>query len=399
MNVLILSFYYTPDLCAGSFRTSALVEALYDQLPEGSHVEVITTLPNRYSSFSSDAPELEESPFLTVRRVKLPSHQIGMVDQAKAYFAYVRFVVKRVKKSRSQYDLVFGTSSRLMTAALSAFVARWKKVPLFLDIRDIFVDTIKDVLSSKMALIVKPLFSCLEKWTILSADHVNLVSGGFEDYFKARYPKKSFSYFTNGIDAEFLLKNNNISNPFDESLPVVLYAGNIGEGQGLHKIIPELAKRYSGRLVFYLIGDGSRRKQLEERLAEGKCNNVKLLEPVSRDRLLELYQQADILFLHLNDYDAFRKVLPSKLFEYGAMGKPIWAGVSGYAANFVIEEISNANVFAPCDTDEAEKAFKTLKLIKIERDKFCQKFSRSKIMSQMTGCMIDVCTKKMEGRI
>ena len=46
----------------------------------------------------------------------------------------------------------------------------------------------------------------------------------------------------------------------------------------------------------------------------------------------------DVLFLHLNDYSAFRKVIPSKIFEYAATGKPIVAGVSGYAAEFLRHE-------------------------------------------------------------
>lgn len=57
MRFLVLSFYYHPDLSAGSFRTTALVQALAEKLAEGAGVEVLTTLPNRYSTFSSDAPE------------------------------------------------------------------------------------------------------------------------------------------------------------------------------------------------------------------------------------------------------------------------------------------------------------------------------------------------------
>ena len=40
-----------------------------------------------------------------------------------------------------------------------------------------------------------------------------------------------------------------------------------------------------------------------------------LINPVSRDELRIFYDQSDFLFLHLNDYQAFRKVLPSKIFE------------------------------------------------------------------------------------
>jgi hypothetical protein len=37
----------------------------------------------------------------------------------------------------------------------------------------------------------------------------------------------------------------------------------------------------------------------------------------------KLYQEAGALFLHQDDFSAFKKVLPSKLFEYTVMGSPI----------------------------------------------------------------------------
>jgi hypothetical protein len=55
------------------------------------------------------------------------------------------------------YDLVLATSSRLMTAALGALIARRKRARLYLDIRDIFVDTIGDVSPGPLALPLRQL--------------------------------------------------------------------------------------------------------------------------------------------------------------------------------------------------------------------------------------------------
>lgn len=382
MKLLILSFYYQPDLSAGSFRTTALVKALLEKLPVDAHIELITTLPNRYSSFSSEAPELEEHPRITIRRIALPAHKSGMVDQAKAFLVYANRV-HRIAQNK-HYDLVYATSSRLMTAALGAFVARRQQVPLYLDIRDIFVDTLKDVLSKKIIWLIKPVLSLLEGFTIKTAKKVNLVSAGFLPYFKSRYPDQKYSLFTNGIDDEFIEvqpAQNKIST--NQVLDVV-YAGNIGEGQGLHNIIPQLAKKFEGKLRFRVIGDGGRLMLLKEAITSVGCTNVELLKPVERNSLVQVYLSADILFLHLNDYDAFRKVLPSKLFEYAALGKPIWAGISGYAADFVTEHIQNVAVFAPCDVMEATKAFENLSILTIQRGVFVERFARSNIMCDMS---------------
>lgn len=386
MKLLILSFYYPPDLSAGSFRTSALVKALLEQLPSDAQIDLITTLPNRYSSFASAAPQYEVHPQLTIHRVALPVHQSGMIDQSKAFLSYARSALGLVKGK--QYDLVYATSSRLMTAALGAFVARRLRTPLYLDIRDIFVDTIKDVLPRKISWLLQPVLSLLESWTIRSADKVNLVSAGFLPYFKSRYPKQQFSLFTNGIDDEFIQAQPDIEIASGQGVLDVVYAGNMGEGQGLHAIIPSLAKRFEGRVRFRLIGDGGRRKQLIDALAEGGCSNVEVLAPVSRSALIDEYKSADILFLHLNDYDAFRKVLPSKLFEYAALGKPIWAGVAGHASEFVNANISNAVTFLPCNVADAAASFERLTYRTERRAEFVERFARENIMRDMAADIV-----------
>jgi len=330
-----------------------------------------------------DAPEVEQDTNVTIRRLKLPKHSSGILDQAKA-FIYFAKNVNRIART-GEYDLIFATSSRLMTATLGAWIAYQKKAKLYLDIRDIFVDTIKDVFPKKVSKVIKPFFSLIEKWTFKRADHINIVSKGFQKYFEARYPKTQLSCFTNGIDPEFIDIEPVIASSTEKPVQV-LYAGNIGEGQGLHHIIPPLAKRLAGKFHFKIIGDGGRYTQLKS-LTAG-LDNVELLAPFSRERLILEYATADILFLHLNDYDAFRKVLPSKLFEYAAVGKPIWAGVSGYAAQFIEEEITNAAIFYPCNVEEAVKSLDALHLEFTSREDFIEKYSRANIMVSMAHHMI-----------
>ena len=387
LKILVLSFYFRPDLSAGSFRATAFVDALKRHMPVGGQIDVLTTLPNRYNSFPIEAPLEEKLPGVSIVRVALPPHQSGMFDQARAFLSFAREVLRKTKGL--EYDLVFATSGRLMTAVLAAWVARKNQTSLYLDIRDIFVDTIKDALPRYLAIPIKPIATLLECWAINSASKVNLVSQGFSGYFSARYPRQQLSYFTNGIDDEFLSIPMHEAELLTNDVVEVLYAGNLGEGQGLHAIIPDLAKKMLGRVHFRIIGDGGRKGALRAALMSAGVDNVQLLPPMKRSQLIEAYQAADVLFIHLNDYDAFRKVLPSKLFEYGAMGKPIWAGVSGFAADFVNAELDNAAVFHPCDAKDAERVFGQLRLQNTRRDRFVAKFAREKIVSELAADVVN----------
>ena len=381
-RILLLTFFYPPDLSAGSFRAQALVEALREQSGDGVQIDVLTTQPNRYHCHASVTDAFEQEGRVRVRRIQLPAHKSGFVDQAKSFAAFTYQADRLAREDR--YDLVIATSSRLMMAVLGAWIAYRQRAALYLDIRDLFVKNVKELFRVPVGKPLSKLFGVLERWAFRRADKINLVSPGFLKHFQDKYPNRHFSLYSNGIDDDFLKFPQSPVVPTIAHRPLqVLYAGNIGDGQGLHLIVPELAQRLQGRVHFRVVGAGGRVQMLREAVASRRLDNVELIAPMPRDQLLDIYHQADVLFLHLNDFRAFRRVLPSKLFEYAATGKPIWAGVAGYASDFLAAEVSNAVVFAPCNVDQAVLALERLRLEQMPRPEFVKRFARSLIMQPM----------------
>jgi Glycosyltransferase len=400
-RILFLSFYYPPDLSAGSFRAEALVKALLDNVGDHVEIDVVTTQPNRYHTFKTTASSFEQSPSLTVRRLAVPAHKSGFIDQAFSFGSFA-YQVCKVANSK-QYDLIFATSSRLMTASLGAYISRKTGTKLYLDIRDIFVDTLQGVLPPTLGKLASVVFSSIEASTIRQADKVNLISPGFTPYFNKRYPDKVFTLHTNGIDELFLtpppLPPAPVVTQYLPALPrrlKIVYAGNIGTGQGLHLIVPQLAKHLEDEADFHLIGSGGAIERLKKALAREQVTNVYLAPPMKRDSLLKLYREADVLFLHLNDMKAFRRVLPSKLFEYAATQKPILAGLSGYPGRFASRRIHNTAVFSPCDLEAAIRSFRSLELGPTARNDFIQKYSRTAIKRRMAFDLLTTSPKHSE---
>ncbi len=378
-KILVLTFYYEPDLCAGSFRSSALVNELSKY---NTHIHVISSLPNRYKSYKANKIESENKKNIKIFRISVPSHNSGFLDQAISFFYFYQNAKKIA--SRNEYDLIFATSSRLFTAFLGAKISKNKKIPLYLDIRDLFVDTLPNVISSWFSLILMPILRLIEDFTFSNASKINIVSKGFQSYFVEKYPETNLSFFTNGIDKEFIdcIQNKNNKKNINEP-SLVLYAGNIGEGQGLHKIIPQIAERLKDRIHFKVIGDGNLLQKLKEVINNSDLKNVDLLAPVDRNTLIKEYLKSDVLFLHLNNYEAFKKVLPSKIFEYAAMNKPILAGIDGYSADFVKSHIENCEVFFPGDIEDAIIKFNKLNFNVERRKNFIKNYDRRQIMNKM----------------
>ncbi len=388
MKILFLTYYFEPDLCAGSFRNSSLFKELLNKMNDTDTIKVISTHPNRYDSYKIDSQDFQNiNGNATIHRVKIPNHNNSLFGQIKSFTTYYRRVHKLIKED--SYDLIYASSSRLFTAFLGAKIARRRQAKLYLDIRDIFRESVLEIIKNPFIKIGLNIFlKRAEKYTFKKATHINLVSKGFKSYFK-NYKNCSYSFFMNGIDDVFLGLNSKKERTIAQKRTIV-YAGNIGEGQGLHHIIPQAAIELGEMYEFLIFGDGGTKTNLLNKIKELGASNVKVFNPINRKLLIEEYQKASFLFLHLNSYKAFERVLPSKLFEYGAFDKPIIAGVGGYAASFLKEYMDNIILFSPRDVKTFVEKIKGYTYTTQERVEFKAQFSRKNINKEMANSIISM---------
>ena len=210
MKILFFTFYFPPDLSAGSFRSKALVKAL-KSCNRKLDIHIITTIPNRYSSFEQECESVEYLDTATIHRIIVPKHNGSMLNQCKSFLIFAiksLFMVFYIKP-----DFMIATTSRLMTGMLTFTASKLLRRPYFLDIRDIFSESISDTLASNckiLSQLCKKKIQVIEKIVIKNAAGVNLVSEGFNEYFLAYLNKeKKFSNYTNAIDEEFFKQNEN----------------------------------------------------------------------------------------------------------------------------------------------------------------------------------------------
>lgn len=393
MKILVLSYYYKPDLSAGSFRISSLIDSFKRLSNKDIYVDIITTTPNRYAPFIIKVSNYEIDRNITIVRATIKKNKNNLFREVYGFLKYMIFVFKYIENK--EYDIVFATTSRLMTGFLGAIISKIRNIPLFLDIRDIFLDSIKSINSQIIKCVIVPLgcplIKIIEKFTLSSSNRISVVSEGFIDYFRLYHKKDKILFFPNGIDEIFInVKfNENIKIlPKKEKTNITLvYAGNIGYGQGLEKIVPKIANEFRN-ISFIIIGDGSQRDELSKRVS--KLSNVTIVNPIKRHELLYYYEKADVLFLHLSDFDGFKKNLPSKIFEYAATFKPIVAGVDGYARSFLERYLPDVLIFKPCNYEEFKLKFKkfTFEVDIEKRRNFINKFRRDNIMSAMVSEII-----------
>jgi glycosyltransferase involved in cell wall biosynthesis len=115
--------------------------------------------------------------------------------------------------------------------------------------------------------------------------------------------------------------------------------GTIGMAHGLEVVI-EAAKllRAGGRheVRFCLVGDGARRKSLEQQARhEGVSDMVVFTGRLPKEDMPVVLASSDACLVHLKGCELFETVVPSKIFEIMAMGRPIIMGVKGQARRMV----------------------------------------------------------------
>lgn len=398
MRIIFFSFYYPPDLCAGSFRTVALVRALKQRLSEEDELHVITTHPNRYLEHRVEAENIEFEGNVTIHRIAVPIHQSGVLGQSRSFVVYAQAALQLCRRLRPVF--ILGTTSRLMTGVLSGYAARRAGCAYFIDLRDVFSETISDLFFRKSLLLgrfMRKVFSAIERKVLENAAGVNVVSQGFPDYFEGNGVKtESWTFFPNGVDEEFvgLQLRESESN---QSVTTILYTGNIGDGQGLELVIPAIAQQLGRCFRFVIVGGGGALRLLKNVVQSRGVDNVEILPPVERSELLQYYQEADILFLHLNNVPAFERVLPSKIFEYVALGKPIVAGLSGYSKQFMKEHVPFAALFSPGDVQGGVEAVKNAVEAEVSATvvaQFLSKYSRISIMDEMAEHLVELMVEK-----
>ena len=157
----------------------------------------------------------------------------------------------------------------------------------------------------------------------------------------------------------------------------------------VQKSINSILQQSYDEFEFLIIGDGGTKKKRQDEIENLSISNVVLEKPVNRKELQGIYNNADYLFIHLNDYPAFRKVLPSKIFELATFGKPIIAGVSGFASEFIKNEVSDSYVFEPCNSKQLVEFLRMDTASNtIVRKEFKLKYRRSNINKLMAESIL-----------
>jgi len=291
-------------------------------------------------------------------------------------------------------DKIVATSPQFFTALAGKWLSFWKRKPWIMEVRDIWPESIVAVGASKRNLIIK-YFEWLEKRMYNSAKHIVVVTDSFKDnLINKNVPKDKISVFKNGVNiANYppIPKNQKVLQDLKlESKFIFGYIGTHGMAHGLDFILNaiEPLQKSNPDFHFLFIGDGAERENLIQQSNKMELKNTTFLPSVTKVDVKKYLSVMDIALVNLKKSDTFLSVIPSKIFEAAAMGKPILLGLNGETKG-IIQQYNAGLCFEPENKTEFINTSIKIAEPSIYQEKkegafiLAQNFEREKIASQM----------------
>ena len=250
-NICIFTYYFYPDLSAGSLRTKDFIDQLLKNCTKKNYkIVLITSIPNRLKKLNKNTYFFKsKNKNIRVIRLWVPFSNNSKIHETLSYFIYFFQAIPLAIFYRPK--IIWATSAKSMTLFLALIVSKLTKAKLFLDVRDTFSDNYFYFYrwSLRKSLLL-PLILFFEKESFRSARSINLISPGFQMAYQGlqeNLKKKSYpiTYFTNGISEKRLKEINNAKNKnylTSKKIYKLVYVGNLGDGQDILSLIKDLKK-------------------------------------------------------------------------------------------------------------------------------------------------------------
>lgn len=315
-RVLVLNQYALPRSEPGGTRHIEL----FSRLEEWEFV-IVAGNRNHYTQRRFTVPD--QANFRTVR---VPILREGSVSRLLTWTSWsAGALTTAIRLGRP--DVVYASTPHLLAPLLGIFLSRAWRIPLVVEVRDLWPESfVAAGLLSRESLLYRAL-RALEKISVRSADHLVVVTSGWEGHLEQLGVDLSgVTVVPNGADPPDLELHKEGRRGIRATLGVrdfaALFAGAHGPKDGLNYILK--AAEELPEVDFYLVGDGPMKAQTVARAARQGLGNVRFLDPVSKDALPQLLAAADVGLHTVAPLPVFALGMsPNKVFDYMASGLPV----------------------------------------------------------------------------
>lgn len=411
LRIAVVSQYFYPEV----FRVNDLVEELVER---GHEVHVLTGQSNYPSGvfargYGGLRPRRKQ--LLGANVVRVPLTARGSGSGVRLLINYLTFAVSATLLGpflmRGRFDVVFTNQlSPVTVAAPGLAIACQKRATSVIWVQDLWPQTVFAMGVIKGSFL-KRLTTKFTSFLYRGMDIVLVQSPAFRKPIEEQgVLPAQIEYVPNWAEDLYRPVSVPADAPERETMPDgfnVLFAGNLGEAQGLETLVKAIdLLRDFPDINWIILGDGRRLAWLREAVASaGVEHRVLLLGRKPVEAMPTWFALADVLLATLKSDPVFDSTIPSKLQSYLACGRPIVASMDGEGAR-VIEESGAGKTAAAGDAKALASAIRELFETTVE-DRlnmsdhaltyYQDHFSRSEVISTIENVMTRDVARRREG--
>lgn len=359
MRILVVSQYWYPDNGIPQHRWAWLSRTLTEA---GHTVDVVCPHPTAGDRAVGDEDLFYTHPFKPVS---------GLTRRALIQLASGIDAVRTGIRGPEKPDIIIGTVPAIPTALSTWALARARRVPYIIDLRDAWPDLLNYTDRWNESVAVTP--SLREQMLrglptrIASVTLKNLMVAVLKQAAGIIVTAETLAHdlHRKGVDKPEMVTVRNVfprANTYtytpradrEPGTLHVLYAGTLGRAQMLSNAIEALT--HTTGVTLRLVGSGAARDQLKK---EAHGLPVEFYNKTKPEDLTKHYEWADVALVHLADWEPLNRAVPSKTYELMEMQMPITAAVEG-EASYIIERIAGGHVVPTRNPQKLAELWNTL---------------------------------------
>ncbi|NEP01155.1 MAG: glycosyltransferase family 4 protein [Symploca sp. SIO2E9] len=364
MKIWIINHYATPPEQGTSTRHYALVKELekYNHEITVIAASVHHLLKNKHNKYSQELKAWQDSAVKFIF-LSTPEYQDNSIERLWNMLCFAWQVIQLPRRIDYELpDIIIGSSVHPFAVWAAERIAAKYKLNFCFEVRDLWPQTLIDmkVISKYHPLTI--ILSKLEVYLYKKASLIiTLLPYAHEYISKLGISASKIEYLPNGVDLDLF---KDISPPQDSKEHLtIMYLGAHGPANGLDTLVEaaaELEENQASKQVYWrLIGEGPEKEHLKVKIENLGLQSIKLENSVSKLKVPQVIQEADILVFHLLNVEVFQYgISPNKLFDYLASQRPIVFGCA--ARNNPVAEAGAGITVSPEDPKAMAEAIRQL---------------------------------------
>ena len=276
----------------------------------------------------------------------------GFLGRLWAYFSFTfSSIWGGLRRARGSYDVIVVTSPPLFVGITAVVLSWWKRTPFVFEVRDLWPESAIDTGVLTNPLIIKFAY-WFEGLVYKRAKLINVLTPAFREALinKKNIPSEKIIFIPNAadfalsekltgaIDVAAFRRQHDMEDKF-----VIVYVGAHGVANHLQQVLDTAELLTDTNVLFLLIGDGMKKKELMAEARQRELDNVRFVDPVPKQEVFQYILASDMGTSVLKKVDTFKTVYSNKTFDYFSCKKPVLMAIDGVSRELV--EQADAGVF------------------------------------------------------